>query len=81
MIELSSERIVEAAGASVAAKGRDGRPERAAIDSREVRPGDLFVGLSGERASRNYGEVIHRKWQEISHKAPRARLKRRTPKY
>jgi UDP-N-acetylmuramoyl-tripeptide--D-alanyl-D-alanine ligase len=50
MIELSSERIVEAAGASVAAKGRDGRPERAAIDSREVRPGDLFVGLSGERA-------------------------------
>jgi UDP-N-acetylmuramoyl-tripeptide--D-alanyl-D-alanine ligase len=50
MIELSSERIVEAAGASVAAKGRDGRPKRAAIDSREVRPGDLFVGLSGERA-------------------------------
>jgi len=50
MIELSSERIVEAAGASVAAKGQDGRPERAVIDSREVRPGDLFVGLSGERA-------------------------------
>ena len=50
MIELSSERIVEAAGASVAAKGRDGRPERVAIDSREVRPGDLFVALSGERA-------------------------------
>jgi integrase len=41
----------------------------------------IYAGLSGERASRNYGEVIHRKWQEISHKAPRARLKRRTPKY
>jgi UDP-N-acetylmuramoyl-tripeptide--D-alanyl-D-alanine ligase len=50
MIELSAERIARGAGASVVVEGDGGRPERAVIDSREVRPGDLFVGLRGERA-------------------------------
>jgi UDP-N-acetylmuramoyl-tripeptide--D-alanyl-D-alanine ligase len=50
MIELSPERIARGAGASVAATGGGGRPERAMIDSREVRPGDLFFALQGERA-------------------------------
>jgi UDP-N-acetylmuramoyl-tripeptide--D-alanyl-D-alanine ligase len=50
MIELSPERIAQGAGASVAAAGGGGRPERAVIDSREVRPGDLFFALQGERA-------------------------------
>jgi UDP-N-acetylmuramoyl-tripeptide--D-alanyl-D-alanine ligase len=50
MIELSPERIAEAMDASVVARGRGGRPERAVIDSREVRPGDLFFALPGERA-------------------------------
>jgi UDP-N-acetylmuramoyl-tripeptide--D-alanyl-D-alanine ligase len=50
LIELAVERIVEATGAEVGAEGRRDRPVRAVIDSREVRPGDLFVGLRGERA-------------------------------
>jgi UDP-N-acetylmuramoyl-tripeptide--D-alanyl-D-alanine ligase len=50
MIELSPERIAAAAGATVAVRGGEGRPERAVIDSREVRPGDLFFALPGERA-------------------------------
>ena len=50
MIELAPERIAAAAGAVIAAAGDSGRPERAEIDSRRVRPGDLFVGLGGERA-------------------------------
>jgi UDP-N-acetylmuramoyl-tripeptide--D-alanyl-D-alanine ligase len=50
MIELSPERIAEAASATVVVEGGGGRPERAVIDSREVRPGDLFFALPGERA-------------------------------
>jgi UDP-N-acetylmuramoyl-tripeptide--D-alanyl-D-alanine ligase len=50
MIELSGERIAQEAGATVVVEGGGGRPERAVIDSREVRPGDLFVGLPGESA-------------------------------
>ena len=50
MIELSPERIAQEAGAKLAGPGRSGRPERAMVDSREVRPGDLFVGLRGERS-------------------------------
>jgi UDP-N-acetylmuramoyl-tripeptide--D-alanyl-D-alanine ligase len=50
MIELSPERIVEEAGVGVAASGGAGRPERAVVDSRKVRPGDLFFALQGERA-------------------------------
>lgn len=49
MIELSPERIAGAAGAEIVAAGGPGRPERAEIDSRRVRRGDLFVGLPGER--------------------------------
>jgi UDP-N-acetylmuramoyl-tripeptide--D-alanyl-D-alanine ligase len=43
------ERLASAAGAEVLASGAAGGPERAVIDSREVREGDLFVGLPGER--------------------------------
>jgi UDP-N-acetylmuramoyl-tripeptide--D-alanyl-D-alanine ligase len=50
MIELSPERIAEGAGADIVAAGHGGRPERAVIDSREVRRGDLFFGLPGEHA-------------------------------
>jgi UDP-N-acetylmuramoyl-tripeptide--D-alanyl-D-alanine ligase len=50
MIELSPERIADATGARVVAAGRGGRPERAVVDSREARAGDLFFALPGERA-------------------------------
>jgi len=50
MIELSPERIAQEAGATVVATGEGGRAERAVVDSREVRPGDLFFALPGERA-------------------------------
>ncbi len=50
MIELDPERIASAAGAEILARGAGGRPGRAVVDSRLVEPGDLFVGLPGERA-------------------------------
>ncbi len=50
MIELSPDRIASAAGAEVVRSAAGGRPNRAVIDSREVAPGDLFFGLSGERS-------------------------------
>jgi UDP-N-acetylmuramoyl-tripeptide--D-alanyl-D-alanine ligase len=44
------ERVAEAAGAVLlAAPDVDGGPLRASIDSRAIAPGDLFVGLPGER--------------------------------
>jgi UDP-N-acetylmuramoyl-tripeptide--D-alanyl-D-alanine ligase len=49
LIELAPERIAEAAGARIVRAGGDGRPERAAIDSRAVEAGDLFFALRGER--------------------------------
>ena len=49
MIRLSPERIAAAAEAEVARRGETDHPERAVTDSREVRPGDLFFGLRGER--------------------------------
>jgi UDP-N-acetylmuramoyl-tripeptide--D-alanyl-D-alanine ligase len=49
VIELSAERIAAAADVQVLAAGPGGRPERAVVDSRELRPGDLFFGLAGER--------------------------------
>ena len=55
MRDWSPEKVAAAAGATVAAGGRaaaDGAapgPSRATIDSRDVRPGDLFIGLSGTR--------------------------------
>jgi UDP-N-acetylmuramoyl-tripeptide--D-alanyl-D-alanine ligase len=45
---LGGERLASAAGAEVLASGGEGGPDRAVIDSREVRAGDLFVGLPGE---------------------------------
>jgi UDP-N-acetylmuramoyl-tripeptide--D-alanyl-D-alanine ligase len=48
VIELSGERIVGATGAEALLSGGEGFPERVVIDSREVGPGDLFVGLIGE---------------------------------
>ena len=50
MIELSADRIAEEAGAEIVREGPVDRPGRAAIDSRETGPGDLFFGLRGERA-------------------------------
>jgi UDP-N-acetylmuramoyl-tripeptide--D-alanyl-D-alanine ligase len=46
---LDGERLASAAGAEVLASGEAGGPARAVIDSRDVREGDLFVGLPGER--------------------------------
>ena len=48
MIELDPDRIATAAGAEVVRRGAGARPERAVVDSREIAPGDLFVGLPGE---------------------------------
>ncbi|MGH2926122.1 MAG: Mur ligase domain-containing protein, partial [Solirubrobacterales bacterium] len=50
MIELAPDRIASESGAEVIRAGGGGRPERVVIDSRQVRPGDLFFGLSGERS-------------------------------
>ncbi len=50
MIELSPERIASAAEAEVVVAGGGGRPERAVVDSRVLRPGDLFFGLRGDHA-------------------------------
>jgi UDP-N-acetylmuramoyl-tripeptide--D-alanyl-D-alanine ligase len=50
VIELSPDRIAAAAGAEVARAGGGGRPERAVVDSRQLRPGDLFFGLRGANA-------------------------------
>jgi UDP-N-acetylmuramoyl-tripeptide--D-alanyl-D-alanine ligase len=49
LIGLDGGRLASAAGAEVAREGRPGGPSRAVIDSREVREGDLFFGLTGER--------------------------------
>ena len=49
MIELAPRRIAAAAEGEIAAGRRDGRPERAEIDSRAVSGGELFFGLAGER--------------------------------
>ena len=59
MIDLSAARIAEAArGELVAGAPERSGPERAVIDSREVGPGDLFVGLPG--ASADGGEFAAR---------------------
>lgn len=44
-----AERLAANAGARLARRA-EGSPSRAVIDSRAVEPGDLFVGLRGERA-------------------------------
>jgi UDP-N-acetylmuramoyl-tripeptide--D-alanyl-D-alanine ligase len=48
MIELDPDRIAAEAGAEIVSEGGGGRPERAAIDSREISGGELFFGLPGE---------------------------------
>ncbi len=49
MIEFEPDRIAAESGAEIAAGGTGGErwPIRAAIDSRAVEPGDLFVGING----------------------------------
>ena len=49
MIGLTPEEIARAAGARVVAAGAGEAPARAVVDSRAVAPGDLFVGIPGER--------------------------------
>jgi UDP-N-acetylmuramoyl-tripeptide--D-alanyl-D-alanine ligase len=50
VIELTAEEVSAASGAEVlGGSGGPGGPKRVVIDSREVREGDLFVGLEGER--------------------------------
>jgi hypothetical protein len=49
LIALEGDRLASAAGAEVLAGDAPGVPHRAVIDSREVREGDLFVGLRGGR--------------------------------
>ncbi|HUA11347.1 MAG TPA: UDP-N-acetylmuramoyl-tripeptide--D-alanyl-D-alanine ligase [Solirubrobacteraceae bacterium] len=48
MILLAGGELAAAAGAELA-RDAPGSPGRASIDSRDVRAGDLFVGLAGER--------------------------------
>jgi UDP-N-acetylmuramoyl-tripeptide--D-alanyl-D-alanine ligase len=50
MIELDPQRIANALGAEIAARGGTGTPRRAVIDSREAGAGDLFFGLRGATA-------------------------------
>jgi UDP-N-acetylmuramoyl-tripeptide--D-alanyl-D-alanine ligase len=51
MIDLSAGRVAAAAGGELAAGDPErAGPERAAIDSRLIEPGDLFVGLPGAAA-------------------------------
>jgi UDP-N-acetylmuramoyl-tripeptide--D-alanyl-D-alanine ligase len=51
MIDLSAARLAAAAGGELAAGDPErAGPERAVIDSRDVQPGDLFVGLPGAAA-------------------------------
>jgi len=47
MIELGAERMAAVMGAELVARGPGGYPSQAAIDSRTVREGELFFGLSG----------------------------------
>jgi UDP-N-acetylmuramoyl-tripeptide--D-alanyl-D-alanine ligase len=55
LIDFTPEQIAEVCGATLLAGepapiSADDMPERAVVDSREVRRGDLFVGLPGEHA-------------------------------
>jgi UDP-N-acetylmuramoyl-tripeptide--D-alanyl-D-alanine ligase len=49
VIAWSAARVAEAAGAELALGATDTGPTRAVIDTRAIEPGDLFVGLRGER--------------------------------
>ena len=48
MREWDAQRVAEAAGGRLV-MGAPAGPQRAAIDNRDVSPGDLFVGIPGER--------------------------------
>jgi UDP-N-acetylmuramoyl-tripeptide--D-alanyl-D-alanine ligase len=48
-VNLTAEQIAAAMGAEIVAEGAPGAPTRAAIDSGEAGPGDLFFGLRGAR--------------------------------
>ncbi|MFZ0043851.1 MAG: UDP-N-acetylmuramoyl-tripeptide--D-alanyl-D-alanine ligase [Solirubrobacteraceae bacterium] len=51
MKRWNAQRVATAAGASLIAEPEGaGGPERAIVDSRQARPGDLFVGLPGASA-------------------------------
>ncbi|MFL5906313.1 MAG: hypothetical protein ACJ75Z_01790, partial [Solirubrobacterales bacterium] len=75
MIAFDGERLASAAGAEVAREGGPGGPKRSVIDSREVRDGDLFLGLAGRhddggRFARDalrsgaWGVVVAPRWAE-----------------
>jgi UDP-N-acetylmuramoyl-tripeptide--D-alanyl-D-alanine ligase len=49
VIRFDPERLAKEAGAEIVRRGAGGHPERATVDSREVREGDLFFGLPGEK--------------------------------
>jgi UDP-N-acetylmuramoyl-tripeptide--D-alanyl-D-alanine ligase len=49
VIVLSGDRIAREARASIERRGAFRHPERAIVDSRDARAGDLFFGLAGER--------------------------------
>jgi UDP-N-acetylmuramoyl-tripeptide--D-alanyl-D-alanine ligase len=49
MISWDPARVAAAGGASLVAGGAGEGPVRAVVDTRAVEPGDLFVGLPGER--------------------------------
>jgi UDP-N-acetylmuramoyl-tripeptide--D-alanyl-D-alanine ligase len=48
-VNLTPERIAEAMGAEIVARGGAGSPQRGIVDSSEAGAGDLFFGLRGER--------------------------------
>jgi len=48
-VNLTPEQIAAATGAEIVARGADGTPGRAVIDSGEAGAGDIFFGLRGER--------------------------------
>ena len=50
MIDVTGDRVAVATAAEIVTRGGDERPSRAVVDSREVRSGDLFVGLRGDNA-------------------------------
>jgi UDP-N-acetylmuramoyl-tripeptide--D-alanyl-D-alanine ligase len=54
LIEIDPDRLAAEAGAEIAARGGEGFPVRASVDTREVGRGDLFFGIPGE--SRDGGE-------------------------
>jgi UDP-N-acetylmuramoyl-tripeptide--D-alanyl-D-alanine ligase len=49
MIGWDAAHVARAAGAELVSGTADGGPKRAVIDTRSLEPGDLFVGLRGER--------------------------------